>query len=290
MNWYQQLPQIINPVAVSFGVMEIRWYAVAWVVALGSMWALLSWRVRAGEAMRKKGTGLINADFVDDLVFWGLVGGLVGGRIGYGLIYDFAQTVSNPISLIAPLNSAGEWIGIAGMSFHGGLIGVVVALLLLTRKHQMRPLALSDFIVPVLPIISLIGRVGNFLNHELYGRITQVPWGMNFAHIGDTAGVLRHPSQLYQAVLEGGLLLAVLWFLRNRLARWHGALTAVYLVGYGLARFVVEFWRMPDAQIGFVWGSLTMGQVLSLAMIIGGLCIIDKVWYTEVIRKDIKKK
>jgi len=217
--------------------------------------------------------------FLQDLVFNALFGALLGGRIGYVLFYNFSFYLENPLLIFSPYDPAvSEWIGIAGMSYHGGALGVAIAFWWTAKRYKMRAIDIADFVVPAIGLGYFFGRMGNFFNLELYGRATQQPWGMYF-----TDAVLRHPSQIYEAVGEGLLVFAVLWGLRNRKFE-AGTLTALYVLMYGLARFGIEYYRAPDAHIGLFFGIFTMGQILSVIMIIssiGALWVLRKKAYSS---------
>ncbi len=256
---FQELPLLIDPVAISIGSLSVRWYAIMWIVAFASIYGLLRYRIRRGESD-------LSIDTLDDLFFLCFLGAFIGGRLGYVIFYDLAFFIAHPLQIISPYDfSRGVWTGLYGMSFHGGLIGVVSALLFTARSYGRPLLSLSDFIVPAIPFGYFFGRVGNFLNGELAGRVSEVSWAMRFPGYDG----LRHPSQLYEAFGEGVLLFAALWPLRNKSYFVHhpGLLSALYFLGYGAVRFVIEFFREPDTHLGYVVGVLTQGQVLSVAMV-----------------------
>lgn len=268
----------IDPVAFSVGGFAIYWYSMMYLVAFGAFWFL--GRVRANRA-----DAPLAPKQVGDFLFWGVIGVIVGGRLGYVLFYGFEQLLDSPLFLFQ--------IRDGGMSFHGGLIGVLVAIWLYGRHLGCGFLRLGDFIAPLAPVGLAAGRIGNFIGGELWGRLTDVPWAVIFP-AAVPAGALsgqslqqqymegaldvfaRHPSQLYQAALEGVLLFVVLWIYSAR-PRPTGAVSGVFLIGYALLRFGAEFFREPDAQLGFValdW--MTMGQVLSLPMFAAGIVLL--VW------------
>ncbi len=266
MEFYQILPQNIDPIAFSFGPIHIQWYALMWLLAFAVVYVLLVWRIKKGE-----GSGY-DKDFIQDLLFYGFLGALIGGRLGYVLFYDFSYYFSNPLLIISPYDfGRGVWTGIYGMSYHGGIIGAVMALFIFSRKKKMAMLPLVDFIVPAIPLGYFFGRLGNFLNNELFGRVTTSPLGMYF----DSMAFLRHPSQLYEAFFEGIVLFIILWTLRNKI-KFPGYLAALYICGYAVIRFFVEFTRAPDAHIGLFGGILSMGQILSMIMFVVG--VIFYVW------------
>ncbi|GAB6068374.1 prolipoprotein diacylglyceryl transferase [Methylothermus subterraneus] len=241
----------IDPVAIHVGPLKIHWYGLMYLFGFLGAWILARFRApRFGW----------RAEEIDDLVFYGALGVVLGGRIGYMLFYNLGLFLRDPLSLFR------VWEG--GMSFHGGLLGVLVAMGWFARKHGRGYFEVTDFIAPLVPIGLFFGRIGNFINGELWGKVTDLPWGMVFP----TGGKLpRHPSQLYEALLEGVALFAILW-LYSAKPRPRMAVSGLFLLGYGSFRFLVEFIREPDAHIGYLaFGWLTMGQVLSFPMIAAGL-------------------
>lgn len=245
----------IDPVALHLGPVQIHWYGLMYVFGFVALWWLATRRAK------QPGSGW-TPEQVSDIVFYGALGVILGGRIGYVVFYNLSLYLANPWSVFR------VWDG--GMSFHGGLIGVMLAMWLWGRSQQKSFLQVADFLAPWVPIGLGAGRIGNFLNQELWGRVTDVPWGMVFRNAGPLP---RHPSQLYQAALEGLALLIILW-LFSRKPRPVGAVTGLFGLCYGLFRFMAEFVREPDAQLGFVLGPFTQGQLLSLPMIVGGAAII----------------
>ncbi|MDC8802707.1 prolipoprotein diacylglyceryl transferase [Halomonas pacifica] len=253
-----QYPQI-DPVAISLGPVQIHWYGLMYVVGLVAAW----WLGRR----RAHRLGLSHDD-IGDLIFYGALGIILGGRLGYALFYGLEQLLANPLWLFR------IWDG--GMSFHGGLAGVLIASLLFARKHRLAFFQLTDFIAPLVPIGLGAGRLGNFINHELPGRVSEVPWAMAFPPMMGLGPEPRHPSALYEFALEGVVLFAVLWWLSRR-PRQRGLISGLFLLLYGAFRFAVEFVRLPDPQLGFIaFGWLTMGQLLTLPMLIAGLALV--VW------------
>lgn len=245
----------IDPVAISLGPLDIHWYGLMYLFGIVGGWYVL---VRRSA---RKDTPL-ERNQIDDLVFYAACGVIGGGRAGYCFFYGFDQLMANPLSLF--------YIWEGGMSFHGGFLGVCVAMLLYARKTQTHPIDLLDFIAPVVPIGLGAGRIGNFIGAELVGRVSSVPWAMHFP--GDPEGVYRHPSQLYQASLEGlAMFVLLMWFSAKPRPRY--AVSALFLLLYGSFRFGVEFVREPDVGIDVLFGWLTRGQLLSLPMIIFGFVL-----------------
>lgn len=248
----------IDPVAIQIGPILIRWYALAYLAGF-----LLAWKYALYIVSKNKDPGLRpNKDDIDNFIPWAVIGVILGGRIGYVIFYQFDLYANDPLEALK------VWHG--GMSFHGGALGVIAALFFYSFVHKFSMLRLSDIACAGVPIGLFFGRIANFVNGELYGRVTSVPWAVTFPRGG---GQARHPSQLYEALLEGALLFAVLYVLiRNERFRGRpGFVTGVFLGGYGLARFVVEFYREPDFQIGLFWDVLSMGQLLCVPMILFGI-------------------
>jgi phosphatidylglycerol---prolipoprotein diacylglyceryl transferase len=245
-----------NPVAISIGPLAVRWYGLMYL--LGFAIAFLLARSRIKRGMSRKITYAV----FDDLFFFSVLGVVFGGRLGYVLFYKPAYYFSHPLDIFA------VWHG--GMSFHGGFLGVLVAMLYIARKYQIQWLAITDFIAPLVPPALGAGRIGNFINGELWGRVTDVPWGMVFRGAGPLP---RHPSQLYEFALEGVLLFIILWHYSAK-PRPQGAVSAMFLIGYGVLRFIAEFFRAPDNFLGLLAFNLSMGQWLSLPMIIVGIVML----------------
>ena len=251
----------LDPVLLDFGFIAIRWYSLAYIFGIVLGWWL-------GKKIIKNFLLSVNFKFdlkeFDDLITYLIISIIIGGRLGYILFYNFEFYISNPIEIIK------VWEG--GMSFHGGLLGVLAAMALFARHRQIEWGRLMDFVAPLTPMGLALGRLGNFIGQELWGRPADVPWAMVFPN--DPLGLARHPSQLYQFALEGCLLfLVLLWFSRRQRPTW--AVSGVFLVGYGALRFVAEFFREPDAHIGFdALGWMTRGQLLCVPMLIAGLCLL----------------
>lgn len=246
----------IDPIALGLGPIHIRWYALAYLAGFIGGWMYGGYLVDRTPERRPNRTDL------DDLLSWVVLGVILGGRLGYVLFYNLPYYLENPMQILA------VWEG--GMSFHGGVIGVMTVCVAFARKRGIPVLALGDVIACVVPIGLFFGRIANFINGELFGRVTTVPWAVIFPYGG---GLPRHPSQLYEAILEGLVLFIILFvlaqksFVRNR----PGILLGVFCVGYGLSRFFIEFYREPDPQVGLILEYFSLGQFLCLPMIAAGV-------------------
>lgn len=246
----------INPIALQLGPLKIHWYGLMYVVGFLGGWLLALWRA-------KKPNSGWTSEQVADLIFYAALGVILGGRIGYMLFYDFPNLISDPFSLFK------IWDG--GMSFHGGLLGVIIALWIYGKKIKKPFTELGDFIAPLVPLGLGAGRIGNFINGELWGRVTTMPWGMVYPQAGPSP---RHPNEIYEFLLEGVVLFTVLWIYSAK-PRPRMAVMSLFLLLYGCFRFFIEFFRQPDPQLGFIaFGWLTMGQILSLPMIIIGAFLL----------------
>ena len=266
----------IDPIAFSVGPFGVHWYGIMYLLGLGAAWYL-------GERRRRAGRLPVSEAAFSDLLFYGMLGVILGGRIGYMLFYGTAELIADPLSLFK------IWQG--GMSFHGGLLGVLLGSWLWSRRHGLHFFDTMDFVAPLVPIGLGLGRLGNFIGGELWGRHTDLPWGVIFPNAIEAGGrtleqlralalagqldaEARHPSQLYQFFLEGIVLFTVLWLISARPRRRY-AVSGWFALLYGVFRFAVEFVREPDAQLGYVaFGWMTMGQVLSLPLIAVGLALL----------------
>ena len=252
------LAPTIDPVAISLGPVKIHWYGLMYVIGFLALWFFASRRAKQPDSGW-------TAEQVSDFVFYGALGVILGGRLGYMLFYNLPHYLAHPLDVFK------VWQG--GMSFHGGLIGVLLAMLYFARKTGKTFFTVADFFAPWVPIGLGLGRLGNFINHELWGRTTDGPWGMVFREAGPLP---RHPSQLYQAALEGLALFVILWLFARK-PRPTASVSGLFLICYGLFRILVEFVREPDPQLGYLaFGWLTMGQVLSVPMILFGVGLM--VW------------
>ncbi|MDC3188762.1 prolipoprotein diacylglyceryl transferase [Pseudoalteromonas elyakovii] len=249
-----QFPDI-DPVIFSVGPLSVRWYGLMYLIGF----ALALWL--ANRQAEKPNSGWTKEQ-VSDLLFYGMLGVILGGRIGYVLFYQFSYFIENPLYLFR--------IDQGGMSFHGGTLGVITAIAIFAWTRKKSLFEVGDFVVPLVPLGLLAGRIGNFINGELWGRVTDVPWAFIFPSGGPEP---RHPSQLYEAFLEGLVLFLILqWFIKK--PRPAGSVAGVFLLGYGVFRFIVEYFREPDAHLGLFAGFISMGQILSLPMVIGGLGLL----------------
>lgn len=248
----------IDPVALSVGPLDIHWYGLSYLVGIALGWLYLL-KIRNRSAIQW------SSEEVGDVVFYAAVGAVLGGRLGYTLFYNFPQTLADPLSILR------VWQG--GMSFHGGLIGFIVAIGLFAKKRGLRFIEVTDYVVCAVPIGLFFGRIANFVNQELWGAPSNLPWAVLFTHPA-AGGLARHPSQLYEALLEGVVLFTILAVI-SRKSPPVGLLSGVFLAAYGFFRFLIEFVREPDQHIGYLvddW--VTMGQILSLPMVLAGVCLM----------------
>ena len=267
---WQHLPSHISPSLFSIGSFQLRYYSLMYLVAFAVVYLLFLYRIKRKEIH-------ISSDFFQDYLVWAMVALIVGGRFGYALFYNFNYYLAHPLEIILPFDFSDgfRFVGLSGMSYHGGLIGVVLVTFYYCYKHKINVWEFGDWICAAVPLGYMFGRFGNFINGELWGRATTVPWGMYFPM--DSSGLLRHPSQLYEALFEGLFLFSILWPIRKR-NPFHGFTIGLYVFGYGLVRFIIEFFREPDAHLGFVLAFNTMGQLLCLAMMLAGVVILLWRW------------
>ena len=266
ISHWNYLPQYINPIFLTIGNFQVRYYGLMYLVAFTITYLLVLFRIKKENIAFKK-------EAIDNYFIWAILSVLIGGRLGYALFYNLRYYIKHPLEVILPfdIDNGFQYTGLYGMSYHGALIGVILASIGFCLKYKLNFWLFVDLLAPVVPLGYTFGRLGNFINGELYGRVTTVPWGMYFPL--DPAHQLRHPSQLYEALFEGLFLFIVLWSLRKKVAV-PGALVSLYLIGYGAIRFILEFFREPDQQLGFILGPFSMGQLLCFAMVLTGLVIL----------------
>jgi phosphatidylglycerol:prolipoprotein diacylglycerol transferase len=247
-----------NPIALSIGPLQIHWYALAYLAGFFLGWRYILWLARKADLP-------VTPQHMDEFLSWAIAGVLLGGRLGYTLIYNFPYYSTHPIEVL--------WLWQGGMSFHGGLVGIIAAILGFCHTRKIDQFMFGDLIAAAGPLGLFFGRIANFVNGELYGRPTTVPWGVIFPHAPDA--LPRHPSQLYEAGLEGLALFTLLFILSTRTAmlKKPGQTGGIFLSGYAFFRFMAEFFREPDSQLGFLWAEATMGQLLCLPMFAFGLWI-----------------
>lgn len=263
---YQNIPLHIDPTALAVGSFSIGWYSLMYIAAFIVVYFLLSYRLNKKE-------GNYGKNLILDFLMYAMLGVLIGGRLGYVIFYNPIYYVHNPSAIISPYDfSTGELTGIYGMSYHGGLLAILIISIIFVRKNKLNFWKFADFIIPAIPAGYFFGRIGNFLNLELYGRVTNSWIGMHFPLWTGAGPFLRYPSQLFEAFFEGMVLFIFLWILRNR-KKFDGYFIALYLIGYGSTRFMIEFIREPDEQIGYILHYFTLGQILSSGMIIFGVGI-----------------
>ena len=268
INWWQHLPAHMDPVIFSIGNFPLRWYGTMYIAAFATTYLVAKYRIQSEKLP-------YSIDFVADAIMWAIIGAVLGGRLGYVIFYGFSDFISDPIRIISPVaRIGGHWkfTGISGMSYHGGISGVAIAFWLYARKYKVKYFDLTDLIIVGIPLGFTFGRLGNFINGELYGRVTQSWIGMYFPHARD--GLLRHPSQLYEAFFEGIVVFLIVWMLRKK-SPFPGFISGLYIFCYGFFRFFIEFFRQPDVQLGFVLWKFSMGQVLCFGMLLAA----GLVWY-----------
>ncbi|MGB2630663.1 MAG: prolipoprotein diacylglyceryl transferase [Candidatus Omnitrophota bacterium] len=263
LNWWQYLPEQINPTVFKIGSFMLTYYALSYILGFGIVYLLVLYRLKSERWEYSKG-------IVQDCFLYCSLGAIIGGRLGYVVLHDFRYFLSNPLRIICPFDFANgiHYIGISGMAYYGALIGIVLVSIAFCRINKINYLHFTDLFLPAIPLGYTLGRLGNFINGEFYGRITTMPWGMYF--LSDSTHQLRHPSQLYEAFFEGLFLFIILWSLRKK-KYFDGFISGLYLIGYGLLRFFVEFSRQPDHKSGLIFGFLTIGQIFCILMVSAGI-------------------
>ena len=285
LHWWQNLPGQINPVVFKIGMFKVQYYGLMYVVAFAIIYYLVLYRLNHEKEFE------VSLQDIQSLTTSMILGLILGGRLGYVVLYNFSYYLNHPLEIFLPFefSSGITFTGISGMSYHGGVIGIIIAAWIYIRKNKLDFLLLADLYVPVIPLGYTFGRIGNFINKELYGRVTSSSMGMFFPNApGDK---LRHPSQLYEAFFEGIVLFLILWSCR-RINKLRGKMLSLYLIGYGFFRFFIEFYREPDAHLGFVFLSLSMGQILCFSMILAGVILLYPSFHRSrsslVLKKGIK--
>jgi phosphatidylglycerol:prolipoprotein diacylglycerol transferase len=273
-TWWQHLPQNISPVIFEIGSFKLQYYGLMYIVAFAITYILVVYRLKNEKRFE------FTTDHVKDIMTYLIIGLIVGARLGYVLFYNFSYYLKHPLEIILPFSFSNgiTFTGISGMSYHGGLIGATLAAWIYFRKAKLNWWSGVDLFVPAIPLGYTFGRLGNFINGELFGRVTNSAIGMYFPLA--PAGELRHPSQLYEAFFEGIFLFTLLWSIR-KVKMPVGAMLAIYLIGYGTVRFFIEYFREPDAHLGLVLLSLSMGQILCFLMITAGIFLYVYLWRRE---------
>jgi phosphatidylglycerol:prolipoprotein diacylglycerol transferase len=265
-DWWQHLPQHISPIIFEIGWFRLQYYGLMYIVAFTLTYFLVLYRIRHETRFE------FSKNQVNDLTTYAILGLIIGARLGYVVFYNLAYYLRHPLEIFLPFSFSNgfAFTGISGMSYHGGLIGILLAVSWYVRKANLNYWQVMDLYVPAVPLGYTFGRLGNFINGELFGRATTAPIGMYFPQAPEK--MLRHPSQLYEALFEGIFLFIILWSIR-KIKVPTGAMLAIYVIGYGTVRFFIEFFREPDAHLGFIFLSFSMGQILCAMMIAGGLSL-----------------
>ena len=273
-DWWQHLPQQISPVIFEIGWFKIQYYGLSYIAAFALTYFLVLYRIKHEKQFE------FTKDQINDITTYAILGLIVGARLGYVLFYNLTYYLRHPLEIFLPFTFSNgfAFTGISGMSYHGGLIGALLAVIWYVRKAKLRFWDVTDLYLTVVPLGYTFGRLGNFMNGELFGRITTSPIGMYFPLSPDKT--LRHPSQLYEAFFEGIFLFVILWSIR-KIKKPRGAMLAFYVIGYGTVRFFIEFFRQPDAHIGYVFLSFSMGQILCTLMIAGGVALYLYLGHTQ---------
>lgn len=254
MEYWNHIYEHFDPVALNLGFINVYWYGIMYVLALVTALRFAKW-INTYDKIN------VPENIIDNYFIWVEIGVILGARLGFVFFYDPSHYyISHPISIFSPFDEAGNFVGIRGMSYHGAVIGALIATVLYGLKNRQYVYKLLDISALGIPVGYVFGRIGNFLNQELVGNTTTVPWGIY------VDGVLRHPSQLYEAFLEGIVIAVILFLIRNK-KPFDSSLIAIYGILYGAMRFIVEFYRMPDIQLGIVYWGMSMGQIMSLVMI-----------------------
>jgi phosphatidylglycerol:prolipoprotein diacylglycerol transferase len=274
--WWQQLPAKISPVIFEINGFRVQYYGLMYIVGFGITYVLVRYRLKHENRFA------MSVDQLNNLMTFMITGLIIGARLGYVLFYNPSYYIHHPLEIFLPFEFSNgvTFTGISGMSFHGGLLGIILSAGMYTKINSLSFWEMADLFVPAIPLGYTFGRIGNFINGELYGRVTTSFIGMYFP-LAPGAGI-RHPSQLYEAFFEGIFLFAVLWPMR-KIPFPNGIMMAFYLIGYGVVRFFIEYFRQPDTHLGFVWLSFSMGQVLCGFMILGGISLSIYLHYQKTL-------
>lgn len=265
LNLWQNLPLHINPIIFTLGNFSFRWYSLGYLLALLTIYLFLKHKLTKKFAPKN-----LSLNKLENILFFSFLGALLGGRLGYAIFYNWTNFISHPLLTFWPFASNGTFTGFYGMSFHGGLVGAILTGWLICHYYKLKFPKILNFIIPAFPLGYFWGRMGNFMNGELYGRPTSSPLGMLFPDDGRHETIIRHPSQLYEAFGEGIVLFLILNYFSKQ-KKWHKELFPLFLIFYGIIRFIIEFFRQPDPQLGFIaFNWMTMGQTLCLGMIVTG--------------------
>jgi phosphatidylglycerol:prolipoprotein diacylglycerol transferase len=281
-HWWQHLPEKMDPVIFQIGGFKLQYYGMMYIVAFATTYLLVRYRMRTEPRFKD-----ISTEQVQGLFTAIIIGLILGARLGYVVFYNLPYYLTHPLEIFLPFDTNSGWrfTGITGMSYHGGFIGTFIAHVWFVHKNSLSFKDTTDILVPCVPLGYTFGRLGNFINGELYGRSTDAVFGMYFPEAPGNS--LRHPSQLYEAAFEGIFLFAAMWFFRKRI-KTKGAMIGIYMIGYGLVRFIIEFVRQPDAHLGLIASSYSMGQILCAVMVIagGGLYLYSRMTGETVLASD----
>ena len=265
-HWWQHLPEQIDPVIFQIGGFKLQYYGMMYIVAFAITYLLVLYRIRTESRFKD-----ISTEQIQGLFTTMIIGLILGARLGYVVFYNFPYYLNNPLEILLPFDTNSGWrfTGITGMSYHGGFIGLFIAHILFVHKNNLSFWDTTDIVVPCGPLGYTFGRLGNFINGELYGRPTDAVFGMYFSEASGSS--LRHPSQLYEAAFEGIFLFLVMWFIFRKRCKIKGSMIGIYMIGYGLVRFMIEFVRQPDTHLGLIISFFSMGQILCIAMVVLGV-------------------
>jgi phosphatidylglycerol:prolipoprotein diacylglycerol transferase len=263
LNWWQYIPRHLDPVAFKIGGFQLSYYALAYIFGFAVTYFLVLYRLK-NEKLE------YSVETVQEAFLCGSLAALIGGRLGYVVLHDFRYYMANPLMIVCPFDPSNgfRYTGISGMAYYGAVIGVIIVSIIFCRMNKIRYLRFMDLFTPAIPIGYTLGRIANFINGEFYGRVTNCAWGMYFP--SDPIHALRHPSQLYEAFFEGIVLFIILWSLRKK-KYFDGFISGLYIVGYGIFRFFVEFARQPDHISGLIFGVFSIGQLFCVLMAVSGI-------------------